>query len=369
MVLVNMGLLLNSQNQSKPLLNQVEYNALLNGETIFPDSVSTDSFSMHYNTNVVSSSATLSIPIGLHGSYQVDWGDGTVEDFVTTVTTIVSRQHTYAVSDDDYVVTIKNTGVTDWAVNTFIRFKNVKGFTQIGDNGKNSCLTVLLPDSWRTGNVSKTWLFSDMFKDDTGLTGEIPANLFGRDSHAQPVDYMFDSAFSGCSGLTGSIPAGLFDGISGTTKTHLFNSVFNGCSGLTGAIPAGLFDKITGSPTPYLWYAVFYGCSGLTGSIPAGLFANVAGIGKLSTYFASFRGCSNLTSIADPLLGAVTIDGTATSVFSYMFYQCTKLTGESAKMSNGSKLYTVANNASYSQATYQGCIGLSDWGSIPSAWK
>jgi hypothetical protein len=196
-----------------------------------------------------------------------------------------------------------------------------------------------------------------------GLTGTISADLFSGISGA-PATYMFGSTFSGCSGLTGTIPAGLFSEIQGAPATYMFYSTFYGCTGLTGTIPADLFSGIQGAPAESMFGSTFYGCTGLTGTIPADLFSGIQGAPATSMFYQTFYNCSKLTGIGQNFVGVIT--GTASQMFYYTFYGCAGLIGESAKMTNGTKIYTLTSTMA---SCYKNCTGLSDYASIPSGWK
>jgi hypothetical protein len=102
----------------------------------------------------------------------------------------------------------------------------------------------------------------------------------------------------------------LFGNISGTPAASMFVGTFMSCSKLTGSIPVGLFGDISGAPAPYMFNATFYGCS--------------------------------------------------------------KLTGESALMPDGTThLYEQFPTASGTECDncYFGATGLSDYATIPAAWK
>ena len=233
-----------------------------------------------------------------------------------------------------------------------------------------SGLTGAIPDGLFAGISGEPAMnmFNSTFKDCSGLTGAIPADLFAGISGA-PADSMFISTFNGCSGLTGSIPSDLFAGISGAPATGMFASTFRKCSGLTGAIPDGLFAGISGAPAGGMFKETFSGCSGLTGAIPDGLFGNLTGAPASYMFNSTFSGCSGLTSIPENLFG--NISGTAKSVmFFQTFYNCTSLTGPSARI-NGQYLYEIWPSATTGQVSdmYYRATGLSDYSSIPSAWK
>ena len=167
----------------------------------------------------------------------------------------------------------------------------------------------------------------------SGNLGEIFPTVNGR----RPI---FRSTFYGCTNLTGSIPEKLFSGISGAPVVYMFASTFRGSSGLTGSIPSGLFGNISGAPAAYMFDGTFNGCTGLTGEIPSGLFGELSGAPAASMFGGTFRGCSGLT-------------------------------GKSARNPDGTYLYDVFPSATSSQvgSMYYGVTGLSDYASIPSAWK
>ena len=231
-----------------------------------------------------------------------------------------------------------------------------------------SGLTGAIPDglfAGISGNPAANMFYST-FRDCSGLTGAIPNGLFAGIS-GNPAANMFQSTFSGCSGLTGAIPDGLFAGISGNPATNMFDSTFDGCSGLTGAIPAGLFGNLTGAPASQMFNGTFVDCSGLTGAIPDGLFGNLTGAPAYAMFDSTFSSCSKLTSIPENLFGD--ISGTAKyHMFRQTFYNCTSLTGPSARI-NGQYLYEIWPNTDAGSDMYSGATGLSDYSSIPTAWK
>ena len=127
---------------------------------------------------------------------------------------------------------------------------------------------------------------------------------------------------------------------SGAPASSMFSSTFNGCSGLTGTIPENLFAGISGAPAGYMFDRTFYNCSGLTGEIPLGLFGNLTN--RPQSY-----------------------------MFRMTFYGCSGLTGPSARMPDGTYLYDFFTGATTSHVSnmYYGATGLSDYSSIPNAWK
>ena len=190
---------------------------------------------------------------------------------------------------------------------------------------------------WRDSSGRLYSMFNGTFPSSAGMvrmTG-------GFDVSGAPAASMFYGTFYGDSGLTGSIPAGLFGDISGAPAAYMFYGTFNGCNKLTGSIPAGLFGDISGAPAPYMFRLTFYGDSGLTGSIPAGLFGAISGAPADSMFYGTFNGCN-------------------------------KLTGASATMPDGvTKLWEQFPTATGTQCDncYLNASGLSDYATIPTAWK
>lgn len=274
----------------------------------------------------------------------------------------------------------------------------------------------------------RTSMFEDTFNGCVGLTGAIPAGLFSGITGA-PATLMFKHTFYGCTGLT-SIPSGLFAGISGTPQSSMFNGTFYGCTGLRGAVPSGLFSGVTGAPAYAMFHETFYGCTGLTSipanlfagvsgapaglmfkntfygcshltSIPSGLFAGIKGAPASSMFNSTFANCTGLTSIPSGLFAGVkgapasamyystfsgctklsgqipvgvfgTLSGSPASLmFKQTFSGCSGLTGPSARNPNGTYLYNVFSSATASHvgSMYYGVKSLSDYSSIPSAWK
>jgi hypothetical protein len=99
-----------------------------------------------------------------------------------------------------------------------------------------------------------------------------------------------------------------------------------------------LFAGIQGPPAEYMFSWTFQYCTGLT-SIPADLFSGIQG---------------------PPAQG----------MFERTFDSCTGLTGPSAT-SNGQYLYNLFPTATsaHVESCYYGANKLSDYSSIPSAWK
>jgi len=194
----------------------------------------------------------------------------------------------------------------------------------------------------------------------------------GFDFDGAPVDNMFRATFYNCSNLTGSIPSGLFGNISGAPVYNMFRQTFSGCGNLTGSIPSGLFSNISGAPASYMFYGTFQNCGNLTGSIPSGLFGNISGAPAIHMFYATFQNCGNLTgSIPSGLFGDIS-GAPASGMFYFTFRNCSNLTGESALMPNGTThLYEQFQTASGNECDgcYDGATKLSDYATMPAAWK
>ena len=269
--------------------------------------------------------------ISAAGSFSINWGDGTVDNINKADTTNTTYSHTYD-SAGEYTIgiggeaTAYNTSTSTAAI-SFSRNKNTAGIS-----GSLGAIFGTLSDGTQPR-------FYSTFSSNTNLTGEIPVTLFTGISGA-PAEGMFYRTFYGCSGLTGSIPENLFAGISGKPATSMFNLTFYGCSGLTGTIPENLFGNISGAPASSMFYRTFSGCRRLTGEIPLGLFGNLTNSPKSYMFYQTFSGCSGLT-------------------------------GPSARMPDGTYLYDFFTGATSGQVgrMYSGATGLSDYSSIPTAWK
>jgi hypothetical protein len=220
---------------------------------------------------------------------------------------------------------------------------------------------------WRNASGNFRELFRNTFAGGYNVTMS-----GGFDFEGAPAGYMFASTFYGCSNLTGSIPSGLFGDISGAPAAYMFNATFRLCSNLTGSIPSGLFGDISGAPAGNMFSGTFYNCSNLTGSIPVGLFGDISGAPAAYMFNSTFYNCSNLTdSIPVGLFGDIS-GAPAAQMFYGTFQNCSNLTGESALMPDGvTHLYDQFPTASGTQCDncYFGATKLSDYATMPAAWK
>jgi len=352
---------------------------------------------MPFSITTTPNASHFGFSIGASGTFYVDWGDGSkIEKIEKTDLNVTRYGHTYSNAGEyeiklggkatDYITS----GSDSTATTTTISFQYNKDIASIsGSLGKifgnlpdgrsprfentfyNCTSLTSIPADLFSG-ISGTpadYMFYKTFYGCSGLTGEIPADLFSGISGA-PASNMFTYTFFRCSGLT-SIPENLFSGISGAPASNMFSNTFFGCTGLTGEIPENLFAGISGAPAEYMFSSTFSGCSGLTGEIPANLFAGISGAPANYMFSYTFYGCSGLTGeIPIGLFGDLS-GAPASRMFSYTFYGCSGLTGESARMPDGQYLYDYFNTATSNNVSgmYTNCTGLTDYSSIPSAWK
>ena len=116
----------------------------------------------------------------------------------------------------------------------------------------------------------------------------------------------------------------------------------------------------------------FYNCNNLIG-ISENLFKNGNGQITSDRFMSTFWGCRNLMAIPETLLGNDSSIFTRNSidyVFEAMFTRCDALTGPSARI-NGQYVYEIWPDATEAQVgdMYENATGLSDYSTMPSAWK
>lgn len=205
---------------------------------------------------------------------------------------------------------------------------------------------------YKTVTKNVTSLYSNAFKDCTGLTGTVtlPSGL----------TQISESAFEGCTGIKEvvfpsslkTIEASAFKGCTGLTQLDfpaslktIGNSAFSNCTGLTDIL------TLTSNLTALGDYA-FSGCTGITGiNFPENMpqlgeyaFAYCTGLTGTLTLTGNvgvwaFAGCTNITDIVFPTNSHV--------IREYAFLNCTGLTGE---------LYLTAT--SIGTGSFMNCTGL-----------
>ena len=187
----------------------------------------------------------------------------------------------------------------------------------------------------------------------------VPANLFAGISGA-PAERMFRNTFRGAQ-IT-SVPENLFAGISGIPAEGMFSWTFSGAQ--ITSIPANLFAGVRGAPAENMFAYTFDGTQ-IT-SIPENLFAGISGAPAASMFDGTF-GSTQITSIPENLFAGIS-GPAADRMFYSTFYDCTSLTGPSAR-TNGQYLYEIWPDISHDMNTYSGATGLSDYDQIPDNWK
>ena len=280
--------------------------------------------------NTTGSYSEIAFNIAAKGTFYVDWGDGTGKVIEKTDASQVTYSHSYP----NYAVrTVKLAGLAT------------------GYNASDSIPTFSF-------NSSNAYRVSSM----SGSLGAIFPTLA---DGSQPSFYRsFYNAYN-----MKTLPATLFEGVTGQPRSYMFYGTFDYCYGLP-AIPEGLFAGLKGTPKPYLFSGTFSNCSGLKGAIPEGLFAGISGAPASNMFYQTFNGCTGLTSMpSGDLFGALSGSG-ASNMFGYMFRNCSNLRGYSAK-SGGKYLYEIWPSATTGQVggAYGAATGLTDYASIPSAWK
>lgn len=348
---------------------------------------------LSFTATTTSDTTSFSFDISAAGTFYVDWGDGTEGETITKTGTITkSISHTYAAAAS---YDIKIGGLA-----TAYQTSGYTGAISFRSNKKLAGISGSLGAIFPTLSDGSQPRFSYIFNNCTNLKGSIPENLFAGVSGA-PIESMFENAFGNCKGLTGNIPENLFAGISGAPTENLFEDTFYNCSGLTGGIPENLFAGIKGAPAKNMFFYTFSGCSGLTGDIPVNLFAGISGAPISGMFNYTFNGCTGLTGISGRLFAGIkgapadymfqstfnnctgltgeiplglfgNLSGApAFHMFQTTFNGCSGLTGKSARNPDGTYLYDVFPSATSTQvgSMYYGVTGLSDYASVPSAWK
>lgn len=230
-----------------------------------------------------------------------------------------------------------------------------------------SALTNVQDDIFNTDNkTSSDNKFYYSFRNSGILS--VPDSLFN--GHEESKN-MFYSTFGYCKNLK-SLPTNLFKGIT-IPKKNMFLGTFIS-SGLE-SIPDSLFQSLNGNYTEGIFRTTFYRTN-IT-SIPNGLFSGIYGIPQPYMFQQTFELCSKLLSIPVGLFNNINRDGSvAINMFKRTFANCTSLDGQSATMSDGTKLYNIwedfpieSTEGGIKSGCYNNCIGLDDYTDIPDFWK
>ena len=281
-------------------------------------------------------STSFSFKISAAGNYVIDWGDGSVVDVINkTDTNSTTYSHTYSNAASNYTVYVSGKA-TAYSTSDEVAAVSFAG---------------TLSNSW-FGSGTPT----SKIKSFDGCLGCVFGTL---SDGTQP---RFFETFANNPDIK-SLPAGLFAGLRGQPADSMFSSTFNRCTGLK-SLPEGIFDSFSGVPVYEMFNNTFSNCTSLA-SIPNGLFKHINGAPAEKMFNYTFEKCTKLTSIPSDLFGKIE-GGAATNMFSYMFSGCTGLTGDSAKI-NGEFLYNIWESGGTDM--YANCSKLSDYSTMPSAWK
>ena len=304
---------------------------------------------------------SVSFTISAQGEFYVEWGDGIEETIIKTDTINQTYSHSYSSTNyEGYLVRLggRATDYNDDVTTPVISFYNNSSISTIQGN-----LSAIFPTLANGKNPRFYQTFAE-----TSITGAIPANLF-IDLTGTPVENMFYRTFYGSNGFRGAIPENLFGTMTGAPAKAMFYETFRGVTQLTGGIPQKLFSGITGAPAEDMFYGTFYGLSKLRGTIPTGTFAGISGAPAPGMFNQTFANCSKLSALGEDLFGELSGEP-QTNMFYRTFYGDKKLSGYSVKL-NGKYLYEIWPNATSAQVggMYSSCNKLSDYKSIPSAWR
>ncbi|NBO99239.1 MAG: hypothetical protein EBU90_03805 [Proteobacteria bacterium] len=211
-----------------------------------------------WDLTVQTTAANQSFSIILNGTnpnFQIDWGDGTIENFVYSGATfynpINTRRHYYAASGTYNVKLSGSYGGGDGGV------KFCDGYRATIPEAKRLKSIGVIPDM-------KLRNFGGMFNGCSSLTS-LPSGLF--QNYPRVNYYVFNGTFAGCTGLT-SLPNDLFQ-YNTSVYNNEFLGTFDGCSNLT-SIPEDLFrySPVVGNN----FTNVLGRCVGLSGTMPANIF-------------------------------------------------------------------------------------------------
>ena len=158
----------------------------------------------------------------------------------------------------------------------------------------------------------------------------------------------FENSFYGCSNLV-SLPEG---SITGADDVQSFKKAFQLCTSLA-TIPTDLFKNIIYNRS---FESTFENCS-LIADIPIDLFRYNVYV-RDRGFYRTFYGCSSIISIPEHLFDYNVL---CTSWYQ-CFHNCGALTG------NAPELWITYPSAN-GEDCFAGCVGLTNYASIPTEWK
>jgi hypothetical protein len=313
-----------------------------------------------FNITTTANTSSFSFKLAARGTFEVDWGDGPVQQITRSNTTQATYTHTYATAGQ-YTIGIRGTPTqytTSWNVPD-ISFKSNTNIAAVSGS-----LGALFPYLTGAGAATPSTIipkFTETFYGCTNLAtfpGDILDGLVIPAAEARVLpERMFKGMFQGIQNMTGSIPDDFFDGINGMANNgYMFEQMFYDCRALTGNIPqfrgitqvngAATFNKtfqncysITGFSGPLLpnardsvpgqmaFFGTFDKATSLSEAIPNGFFGTFAGIGGSDTFSYAFRDTAIVRNLPGDLFAG--LEGTCSSnMFNGMFNNCTGLTAD-----------------------------------------
>lgn len=284
--------------------------------------------------------------ISAAGNFVIDWGDDAPESCQRNIT--------------------KNVGATEYTC-------------EYGTSGIHKVRLSGTATGYSTGTGDGDAAFS-LYKIDSGIRKSV-VNISGclgcvfptiGDGDTTSNQPMFHSAFRGLTSMTTDIASlhDLFNGVHGAPRQRMFSHLFYQ-SAVSGVIPT-MFAGITGAPVEDMFYRTFSDCKNITG-IGGALFAGISGKPQTRMFAEVFYKSANLSgTIPLNLFGTYTstdVKTTGSNMFQRVFSGCSKLTGDSAKVSvDGTPTYLYNIWSSGGSDAYNGATGLADYDSIPSSW-
>lgn len=322
---------------------------------------------MPFTITTTPDTTVFNFDLSARGTFAVNWGDGTIQTIRRDDTELQTYSHTYAKAGK-YKIGIAGTATgystADPRTNPTAAIRFWKNNNLAGIQGS---LGAIFGTIGSGTSQAQQPIFHNLFRECKNLTTPIPGELFVG-VHGAPAERMFAGTFQNTP-FSGSIPGELFADIRGAPAWAMLNNTFNS-SQLSGPIPPELFSGIKGAPAEYMYSGTFMYCHNLTGQIPEKLFGDIRGAPAEYMYYGVLSGCEGLTGqIPENLFGD--LSGPAAEwMFFQSFMDTTGLTGPSARI-NGKYLYEIWPNApaNAAEVCYRNVTGLSDYATIPAAWK
>ena len=178
------------------------------------------------------STCDFSFSLSAQGTFYLDWGDGTTEIIEKTDTTVQEFSHNYTAGEYSFQFGGLATAYNPYRTCSYSRcstFSFCDPSTQCRGEIHEifGCLGCIFP----TITNGAQPIFGGLFKHQSSLTGEVPANFFAG-IHGEVEENMFTSAFLNTA--ISSIGSPLFDDLSVWLYDNGFRDMFQNCGYLTG---------------------------------------------------------------------------------------------------------------------------------------